>query len=684
MVRIACCFAGGVVLGRLAPDCLTATETTYALFFCFLSLAALLLLRNRGTVVDVPFGIVSMTALALLGYLRQQRADERIATRYFGNLQTPIEALHGVVADFPVSKSRGLNFPVRVEAVRSANQWIAATGLVQVTVALDSPTETIGRGDKLLIRGKPIPVRGPLNPGEFDYRAFLANAGIHHTLRVNFGAVHLSEQTAWYHWGLLQQWRNHCISVFKRYIPDPPVRAIAEALVLGVTEEMTRDLTNTYADTGTIHVLAVSGLHIGIIYLILRWLCFPLKHFAHGRWIIAALTTSCLWTYAMLTGLSPSVLRAVAMFTFLAVAKPFGRRVPPANVLASSAMVLLLANPGNLFMVGFQLSYLAVAGIIVFYNPILRWFNPTGAIARHLWQNTALSLSAQLTTFVPCLYYFHQFPVWFLLANLLIVPLSFAVLILGLVLLALNSIPCLDLAIAWLLIHCISLMNVVAALIQQMPVATIQGVTLTLAECSLLAGTLIALAISLLQRTFFPLWIASGCALAFASLQVISLSHSSGRFNLTVYAIPAHHAVSVVTDNNSTCWLDTALRADHPQFQRCVRPNLVSLETSENKSLHIASGDLPGGGTVLICKGRMMLMVETNTAIQGGGLHPDWIVVNGWPRNGLPQKLGWPGLTIVLSGRCRSTDRWKARAWAAQTRATVYDVTLQGALQYSW
>src|SRR5690606_32609393 len=287
--------------------------------------------------------------------------------------------------------------------------------------------------------------------------------------------------------------RTWALSVLERHITGDRERAIAQALVLGVTEDLDNELTGAYAASGAMHVLAVSGLHVGILYMIIAFVLGPVKHIPGGKWIFMFSSVCLLWTYACITGLSPSVLRAVTMFSFFALARPLNYRTNIFNTLASSAFCLLLYDPFLIASVGFQLSYMAVV-VIVWLHPFLyQLWDPDSRILDEIWKISSVSIAAQLITTTVTLFYFHQFPNYFLLANLFVIPLAFAVLAGGLALLASAWLAPLAEMIGWVENKLIAMLNYLVFKVQQLPYSVRSDIQISMPQCLLLTGSVIAL-----------------------------------------------------------------------------------------------------------------------------------------------------------------------------------------------
>ena len=248
--------------------------------------------------------------------------------------------------------------------------------------------------------------------------------------------------------------------------------AIISALTLGYTDAISPELRDSFSVTGASHILSVSGLHVGIIYVMLGLMLGFLdkcKRTRKIKWIAVILF---LWFYAFVTGLSPSVSRSVFMFSLFAVAKITDRQSSVYNNIFLSAFVLLIINPMWLFNVGFQLSYSALLSILYFQPKIAKCLVFKNRILTYCWELTSVSIAAQLGAAPLCLYYFHQFPNYFLLSNFVGVPLSGIIIYLDVALLITNSIPMIDSIVSWLLVTTTKLMYGGLQIIENLPFVT--------------------------------------------------------------------------------------------------------------------------------------------------------------------------------------------------------------------
>lgn len=293
-------------------------------------------------------------------------------------------------------------------------------------------------GDQLLIKNHLIAIHQPLNPHQFDYQYYLSKKNIYQQAFVkNQQVIFLKSST--------KQWLSFVDDVRikiqkslknKHFSQDE--FAIINALLLGQKQDIPKELNDDYSKAGAIHILAVSGLHVGIILLILSYLLKPLEFFKKGKVIKLCLLIVFLWFFALLAGMSASVVRAVTMFSAVAFGQFINRKNAIEQSLVLSMFLLLLAKPMFLFDVGFQLSYLAVFGIIWIQPVLYNLWQPRIYILRKAWQISSVSMAAQFGVLPLSLYYFHQFPGLFLLSNLVIIPFMGVILAVGIIIIMLT------------------------------------------------------------------------------------------------------------------------------------------------------------------------------------------------------------------------------------------------------
>jgi len=313
----------------------------------------------------------------------------------------------------------------------------AVKGKLLLNVARDSTTPSYHVDDIFVANTLLHPIPPPNNPGQFDYKSYLEKQYIYHQIFLEDYESLKIDSTTHTIFGLAANLRQHINHKLQQYNFKSSELAIINALLLGQRQDIDRDTYNNYVNAGAIHILAVSGLHVGVLMLLLQALLFPLLYLKHGKVIRMILIVVLLWCFAFIAGLSASVTRAVTMFSLVVIAINLKRRTNIYNTIASSIFLLLLFKPMFLFDVGFQLSYTAVLSIISIQPMLYKFWKPSNKIAHFFWSIFTVTLAAQFGVAPIGLYYFHQFPGLFFISNLAIIPVLGIILGLGILVIVL-------------------------------------------------------------------------------------------------------------------------------------------------------------------------------------------------------------------------------------------------------
>ncbi|WP_281847305.1 ComEC/Rec2 family competence protein [Olleya namhaensis] len=286
-------------------------------------------------------------------------------------------------------------------------------------------------------------VKAPLNPDQFSYKNYLDKQQVHYQLYADHTTIFNLPHTSTSLFGYAATFRNYINTQLTAYKYTKDQLSIINALILGQRQNITKAVYDNYTNAGAIHILAVSGLHVGIILLLLNLIFSPLERLKHGKTIKTIILLILLWTYALIAGGSASIIRATTMFSIVAIGINLKRPTNIYNTLAISVFVLLLIKPNFLFDVGFQLSYAAVIAIVSFQPILEQLWTPKYKLPKLLWQTLTVTIAAQFGIIPISLYYFHQFPSLFWLSNLIVIPFLSMILGLGLLVitLALLSVP---------------------------------------------------------------------------------------------------------------------------------------------------------------------------------------------------------------------------------------------------
>lgn len=391
-------------------------------------------------------------------------------------------------------------------------------------------------GDFIIFRSTIEELTENANPNTFNYTRFLKNKGICYRTNIDSGDWRkLSVPPT--HWIKRQAMdlRNKLIEILEKNSISGRELAVASALLLGYCDDIDTETRLEYAASGAMHILSVSGMHVGVIYLFLEFVLGFLNRNRVTRVIRALIILLFIWFYAMLTGLSPCVLRAAIMLSLPVVARAISRNPELINVLAASCMILLVADPFLVHDVGFQLSYLAVAGIMLLYKPVYGLFVATSWLGEKIWSILSVSLAAQIITLPITLYTFHQFPNYFLITNIMIVPLSSVIIYCGVILLLISPLPLLPSLLGPVFGFLVGLMNRIIHVIESLPFSTTKGIFISDFQYFILCLILLATIGFILLRQ--KGWLFSGMLLLLVLCSEILVTKLSGcdKLKFTVF-----------------------------------------------------------------------------------------------------------------------------------------------------
>jgi len=512
---------------------------------CFAAMLILALLKV-GFTYRWLFGTFVFGGLMSLGYLLSIQHNDLNQSNHFRHfLQNKNTLIAKVTASPKVGKR--LKTQLSILAVRdSMGQMKTATGNLLAYLEANTSASKLAYGDVLLLRGWIQPTPPPMNPHQFNYQQYLRYQNIHYQSFI--------KKEDWQNTGanqgnslfkFAQKTRIVCINQLREYLPTEREFSVGAALILGYKDEIAQDVRDAYSQTGAMHVLAVSGLHVGLIYLFLNFFLGFVK--TENRIFNIArpiLLVAGIWAFALLTGMSPSVMRAATMFSFLIVGLSMKRYINVYNSLASSAFFLLCFNPYLIANVGFQLSYVAVLGIVYFQPRIYSLWQPGNAWVDNFWALTAVSIAAQMTTLPFSLYYFHQFPLFFWLASLIVIPAATFILGLGITSLIFSKIPFVGWLAGKLLFGLIWCVNFLIFGIQKIPFSLIEGIWISGLAVALLYLVLLLFAWFLKTQKLTWLTATLGVLLLVMGERAQSLTQDASQREITVY----HSYKNAITD----------------------------------------------------------------------------------------------------------------------------------------
>ena len=416
--------------------------------------------------------------------------------------------------------------------------------------------DTLGEGAVLAITSQIAPPRPPLNPHTFDYRAYLAEKGVGLQAFVKPGEVRIL-----YHGrppSLLARMRAAIARQLDLALPTSKEAAVAKALLLGDKGSLDDETRDTYARTGAVHVLAVSGLHTGVIAQLIVALLMLFRR-GINRYVRLALLAAALFAYAALTGFSPSVMRSGVMFGALFAGQVLRLETNPFNSLGLSATIILFVEPYLLFSLGFQLSFAAVAGILAFYPTLRKWFASEYWALSKLGDLTAVSIAATLATAPITAYHFHQFPVYFIVSGIFAVPLVTAALwsLIGATIIHFFAVLVFGDTAFWAFVPgylSVWLCNISLEAITWLPSGLLEGLWPSKLTAWLSFATVVSAGVTALRRTRLPFHLTCVLLLATGASTVHSTLARLDHEEIVVYS--ARHILAVERAKNGTSKLD--------------------------------------------------------------------------------------------------------------------------------
>jgi len=406
----------------------------------------------------------------------------------------------------PVEKEKSYLCKVEVfEYLHS--KWKPAHGKAILYIQKDKNTSKLLVGDRVMVEANFAPPERPLNPNAFNYATYLKHQGIGATSYISSGRWQIIGKNE--NLSIRREsdkCRNYLLDIYRKFNIQGDEFAVLAALTLGYTDDLQPNIRASYSATGTVHILSVSGMHVAVIYVVIG---FFLGFLDKRRWqkiLKAVLIMVFLWCYAFLTGMSAAVIRATIMFSFVVFATCMDRKSQIYNTIFMSILVMLIYNPNFLYDVGFQLSYAAVLSIIFFQPIINKIYQPSGKIPKLIWDIFSVSIAAQIGTTPITLYYFQQFPNYFLLTNFIAIPLSSLIIYLAIGLLIVSFVPYLSVGVGFVLKWSLWFMNYFIMTIQNLPYS-VWHISLDIKQSIVLFLAIFCLSSYYFTRKYVPLFI---------------------------------------------------------------------------------------------------------------------------------------------------------------------------------
>jgi competence protein ComEC len=533
-------------------------------------------------------------------------------------------------------------------------------GSILIYFNKDSITHQLDYGAQIIFNKPLQDIRNSGNPGSFNYVRYAAFQQQYHQVYLKKGdyiVQSANHQQAFK--SFLFDTRRWIVGVINHYIANKKEAGLASALLIGYKDDLDKTLVQSYSNTGVVHVIAISGLHLGIIYWLLKLLAGPLKKKKRSSWISTAVVITGLWLFALLAGAGPSVLRSALMFSCIALGEGLSEKTSVYNTLAASAFLLLCYHPFWLWDAGFQLSYMAVLSIVIFRKPIYNWFYISNKALDILWKLNAVTLSAQILTLPISIYHFHQFPNYFLVTNLVAVPLSSIILIGEIFLCVVAPLsPVADFTgklLQWL----ITRMNEFIVFMEQLPFAVWNGLQISMAQTILLYAMIAGVAYWLWKKRSNGFLIGLVCLFVFLILYTQGYITTRQQRCMIVYNIPGHRAIDFIDGKQYYFKGDSVLLTDDIFQNLYLKPARILYQVQKADSL----SNLYNSGNVCIFGSNRIMLVDTtwNFIASNQKIKADVIILSGNTRLTIKQlQQTFDCSQIVIDG---SNSRWKVNKW---------------------
>lgn len=390
---------------------------------------------NKLILIISAFSIITIFGIAYTQIFQIKHQDKHFS-KIKGNY------LIGTISDVVEEKEKSFKTIISIHSVLDSLSIHQADGKL-LTYFQKSDSFDVEIGDELIFPFVCNEIEPPKNINQFNYKNYLANNSIYFQTYIKENTYKIiTPKKSYFILRKSNEISKYVQQILRKNIPNQSNFQIADGILLGHKADMDIEQYNTFAYLGIVHILSVSGLHVGIVYLLISFLLgFLPNSNKFVYWFKFILSFILIWLFAFVVGLSPAVVRAALLFSILHVGRILNKDTIPINVLFGAAFIQLLFNPFVIYNIGFQLSYLAMLGLFLFYQPIYSKVISSNKYVDWLSQMFSAGVAAQIFTLPLSIYYFGNFPTYALIANLFAVPLSTLILWFSIALIPFQIIP---------------------------------------------------------------------------------------------------------------------------------------------------------------------------------------------------------------------------------------------------
>lgn len=684
-VRMLLPFALGIWTKVFFASFQVADSLLVEVMLAMFAMAAVSVFVVKGQRVVWVFGAVMACYLFIAGFALARFHEASAQKDYYRNREAGAKHYVARICDDPSERDNSVKAQLQLQfQFGDSIPSQAVSGRVVAYFRKSDEALALRYGDLVAIPAPVGEVQPPKNPEEFDYQAYLARRGI-------TGQVYLSEQD-WIDleandanplFSFSYRFRDQLIASLRHCGLEGHELGVAAAILLGYDDFLEDEMRQKYVAAGSMHILCVSGMHVGIVYLVASLMLGFLHRKKWHKTLKNILLMCLVWYYALVAGLSPSILRASMMISFVIIGELIRRKGFVINSIAASAFILLLVNPYNLFDIGFQLSYSAVIGIVMLQSPIYRLFFLKNKLVDKIWEITSVALAAQVATLPFTLFYFQQFSTYFWLSNLFMTPISFVVVMGGMLLLMVSWIPYVSTVVGYMVWGMIYVMNHIVTWIDGLPFSILKGLYVSEFEFVMLLFAVVLLLLLVALRKKRYVFELLAVMLLFMVSLTVRLYRSDRQDEMVFFSLRKHTAVDFVKGDWHLLLADSALLSDPSTMDYSMNgfwaknnlarhPETLPLDADYDGTLLRKKENLVsfGGKLLALCDERFAVADSLSFR-----LPVDYLLVCGNQRPNLrPMLNGYAPQLLVIDG---SVPRRLAAKWMAQADEMdlpVYDL----------
>lgn len=578
-IRLSVCLILGVVAFEANPSLWIKSDLLIGCSSLVLILTLLLSRKVGFYTMRHVNGAIAIWIMFFFGGELTKRKYHDYSASHYKNVSEKTKGFSGTIISAATERTNHFRYDFQLIELMTDQGVMKSSGTIHLYIRKDSIRDfTYNYGDLLLISGSYYELTPPDNPHEFDYKKYLSRKGLYAHCFTQADRIQLVGYTPsnfLLKYAIRAQLR--AAEIIDAHVEQPKENAIAKALLLGIKDHLDNDLKKSYSAAGAMHVLAVSGLHVGIVYLFLQSVFGRLRRTRSGAKLFGVLSILTIWIYALITGLSPSVLRAATMFSVVALSEIAAKKGNVYNTLGVAAFLLLLFDPYLIYSVGFQLSFTAVFGIVYLQPKIYRLVDFDFWLLDKIWAITCVSIAAQIATFPLTALYFHQFPTYFLISNLVVIPAATLMLISGILMLLLDPISHqLGAFFGYLLSKVIWAVNWSVSIVEDLPRSLIEWIYLDQVGAFLIYSMLLTFIWGLHHRSFKTLMVFTAITTSYIGWNLQTHLRQQKARNIWLYEIKNQTAIDIISGHQAQLYVDTVKVGDLSLLSYQINPNRLA------------------------------------------------------------------------------------------------------------